>query len=46
MAHHEQRAAEIIFNPHVSIIAYKHTGLIRVISDCIDEFKADGDRDY
>ena len=46
MAHHEKRAAKIIFDPHVSIIAYKHTGLIRVISDCIDEFKADGDRDY
>ena len=46
MAHHEQRSAEIILDPHVSIIAYKHTGLVRVISDRVDEFKADSDRDY
>ena len=46
MAHHEQRTAEIIFDPHVSIIAYEHTGLIRVISNCVDEFKTDSDRDY
>ena len=46
MAHHEQRAAEIILDPHVSIIAYEYTGLVRVISDCVNELKADGDRDY
>ena len=45
MTHHEKRAAKIIFYPHVSIVADKHAGLIRVISNVVDEFKTDSDRD-
>ena len=46
MTHHEKCAAEIIFDPHVSIIADEHAGLLRVISNSVDEFKTDRDRDY
>ena len=46
MAHHEKSACEIIFNPLVSIITDEHAGLFRVITDFVNEFKADSNRDY